>query len=95
MNIDLTHESKINPEKEVVSVENIKLKQIIKENAEKVFAWKLQEKKLMYLIYLGIENGYPLDQIYENKVALISTERFRRLLESEENVSKSYYFLWL
>ena len=82
----MTQESKTNPDSNIASVENTKLKQLLKEKDKTMIITKLQEKKLMYLIYLGIEKGYPLDKIYEDKVALISTDRFRKLLDNEEKV---------
>jgi hypothetical protein len=40
---------------------------------------KLYEKRLMYLIYLAVEEGYPVDKLYEDKVGNITTNRFEEM----------------
>lgn len=74
--------------------ENLRLKQELKQQSDVLTDWKLHEKRLMYLIYLAIENGHPIDKIYEEKVGIISTERFHKLVEWEEVVSYNRIIFW-
>ena len=37
---------------------------------------QLYEKKLMYLIYLAVEEGYPVDKLYNEKVGKLSSRVF-------------------
>lgn len=56
-----------------------RLSEELKELSNQFKSSKLYEKRLMYLIYLAVEEGYPVDKIYENKVGNISTNRFEEM----------------
>ena len=82
----MTTELKTNSNENGVAKENKRLKEEIKQYSEVINECRLHEKRLMYLIYLSIEKGYPIDKIYEEKVSMIKTERFQKLIDWEENV---------
>lgn len=44
---------------------------------EEVEYQKLREKKVMYLIYVLENRGYPVRQVFEQEVKQIATERFK------------------
>ena len=87
----MTSEQRSKSDISTVSMENIKLKEELKQQSDSLIELKLHEKRLMYLIYLAIENGHPIDKIYEEKVGKIPTERFQKLIDWENNVINMNY----
>lgn len=49
---------------------------------------QIQEKRLMYTLYLAHEDGYPVEELYEQKVTTISTKRFEQLVFDEQKSEK-------
>lgn len=46
---------------------------------------KMKENKLMYLFYCAHESGLPINELYENRISKIPTERFEILWESDRS----------
>ena len=54
---------------------------------------QLYEKRLMYLIYLSVEEGYPVDKIYEERVGNLSSRIFEDISNNPDN--SSLFNSWL
>ncbi|CAI2360175.1 unnamed protein product [Moneuplotes crassus] len=48
---------------------------------------QLYEKRLMYLIFLAVEEGYPIDKIYEEKVGNLSSKIFEDISNQYDSTS--------
>jgi hypothetical protein len=55
---------------------NAELQQLCSTLSEEIEYQKLREKKVMYLIYVLENRGYPVRQVFEQEVKQIATERF-------------------
>ncbi len=47
---------------------------------------KLREKKVMYLIYVLQNRGYPVNQVFEQEVKHIPTTRFQEFLDKNPDI---------
>lgn len=48
---------------------------------------KLYEKRLMYLIFLAVEEGYPVDKLYKERVGTLSSRVFEEMSNHHDDSS--------
>ena len=59
-------------------------KKVIEELKGEVFYGKQKENKLMYLFFLLHQKGFPVNEIYDDKLKDIPTARFMEFVEQIE-----------
>lgn len=64
--------------------ENAQLNSIVGELSSEVQYYKLREKKMLYFILLLKSKGINVDEVYENEVKAIETERFQKFMTGDE-----------
>jgi hypothetical protein len=55
--------------------------------ADEISYLKLREKKVMYLIYVLQNRGYPVNQVFEQEVKHIPTLRFQEFLDKNPDIT--------
>lgn len=65
--------------------ENAQLNSIVGELSSEVQYYKLREKKMLYFILLLKSKGINVDEVYENEVKAIETERFQKFMTGDEH----------
>lgn len=65
--------------------ENAQLNSIVGELSSEVQYYKLREKKMLYFILLLKSKGISVDEVYENEVKAIETERFQKFMTGDEH----------
>ena len=60
------------------------MRDLIKEMKDERDYSKQRENKLMYFLYLMKEKGYPVNDVFEEEIKHIPTERFSKYFEEME-----------
>eukprot|EP00347_Sterkiella_histriomuscorum_P001309 403372529 len=71
--------------------QNLELNQVCQQLHQDVNYFRLREKKVMYLVYILQNRGYPVNQVFEQEVKSIQTLRFQEFLDNNPDLEEQMH----